>query len=419
MLSSQNQPSIDESSHAVPSLTNRASFWAAASVVALALWASGAPAMIYPVYVAEWQLPAIVVTSIFAVYPISLVVVLIVFGGISDYVGRRSTLIAGVLAMTVGILLFAVAPDVGWLFAGRVLQGVGVGLAMSAASAAMVEFNPGGNAGRASSINTAATAVGLALATIVGGALVQYAPFPAHLNFWILLVLSAAVLVAVIMMPRAVPGALAGGRWRPRGLVVPRGLGLVVVTASVAIAAGFSMGALMLSLGSQIARDLVHTDNALVTGAVMSLTAVLIGVSAIAGRRLAPRIAILFGGVGLAAGMVLILVSALSASFPEFIAASVLAGAGYGLLFLGGLGLINASAPVHHRAQTLSVVYLIAYLTQGVVAVAIGFTATATGLETAVEIWTPVIAGLGLLATVLAAVAARRARVALAVPLPA
>ena len=44
---------------------------------------------------------------------------------------------------------------------------------MSPASAAMVEFNPGGNAARASSINTASTALGLALATIVGGALVH------------------------------------------------------------------------------------------------------------------------------------------------------------------------------------------------------------------------------------------------------
>ena len=210
-------------------LSTRASFWAAAAVVVIALWASGAPSIVYPVYVAEWSLTPIVITAIFAVYPIALVVTLIVFGGISDYVGRRSTLLAGIIAMAIGILFFALAPDVSWLFIGRVFQGLGVGLAMAPASAAMVEFSAPGTSGRASAINTAATAVGLALATIVGGALVQYLPLPDRLPYWVLFLLTAVVFVAVWFMPRT-SGVRAEGRWRPRGIAIKRGLGLVVVT---------------------------------------------------------------------------------------------------------------------------------------------------------------------------------------------
>ncbi|MCU1513230.1 MAG: hypothetical protein JWO10_320 [Microbacteriaceae bacterium] len=394
----------------MPTLTNRASFWASAGVVAVALWASGAPSMIYPVYVAEWHLTPVVITSIFAVYPISLVIVLIVFGGISDFIGRRAVLVAGVSAMAIGILLFALAPNVGWLYAGRVLQGVGVGLAMSPASAAMVEFNAKGTSARASSINTAATAVGLVLATVVGGALVQYAPLPSHLSYWVLFVLTIALLVVVSFMPRRLPGTVAEGRWRPRGLVVPRGLGLVVFTAALSLSAGFAMGALMLSLGSQIAKDLIHTDNAFIAGGVIALSAVAIGTLAIVGRRLAPRSAIIVGGLATAVGMVLILGSAVSSSLPLFLVASLVAGSGYGLLFLGGLGLVNRFAPAHHRAQTISVVYLVAYLSQGLIAVAIGLSATATGLAPAVELWTAVIAAVCLLASPLALVTASRER---------
>jgi len=394
-------------------LSNRGSFWAAASVVALALWASGAPSMIYPVYTAEWHLTPAIVTTIFAVYPISLVVTLVIFGGISDYVGRRATLLAGVAFMAVGILLFAVAPGLPFLIAGRVFQGIGVGLAMSPASAAMVEFNPSGNAARASSLNTAATALGLSLATIVGGALVEYAPWPLHLNFWVLLVLSVGILSVVWFMPRSLPGTLAPGRWKPQRVGVARGLGTVFAVSSLSIAAGFSMGALLLSLGSQIAKDLIGTSNALVAGAVLSASAVVILIVAIIARRLEPRTSIIIGGLATAAGMGLLSVSAGLQSLPVFIAASAVAGTGYGLLFLGGLGLTNRHAPAHHRASTLSAVYLVAYFTQGVVAVSIGATATAAGLEPALDIWAPAIALICLAATTLAIVAGRP-RVALA-----
>ncbi|MCU1583561.1 MAG: hypothetical protein JWM49_117 [Microbacteriaceae bacterium] len=398
----------------MPSLSKRSSFWTAATVAAVALWASGSPAMVYPIYVAEWHLAPIAITSIFAVYPISLVVILIVFGSISDFIGRRATLLAGVGMMAVGILLFAIAPDVGWVFAGRALQGIGVGLAMSPASAAMVEFNPSGNSARASSINTAATALGLALATIVGGALVQFAPFPGHLSYWALFVITISVLVLVAFLPRGVAGSSVNERWRPRGIRVPRGLGGVFVTSAIAITAGFAMGALLLSLGSEIAKQLLRTQNAFVAGTVISLSAVAIGVAAILARRLEPRTAIAIGGLATAVGMGFIVVSAVASSLPVFLVASIVSGTGYGLLFLGGLGLTNRFAPAHHRAQMLSAVYLVAYLAQGLVAVAVGLSATAVGLAPAVDIWAPIIAGICVVATLLAVVVGRRSREALA-----
>lgn len=42
----------------------RGTFWVAASVLALCLWASGAPSVLYPSYATEWHLPAVVITSV-------------------------------------------------------------------------------------------------------------------------------------------------------------------------------------------------------------------------------------------------------------------------------------------------------------------------------------------------------------------
>ena len=93
-------------------LGQRTSFWVAASVVAHTLWTSAAPAMIYPLFAEQWHLTHTVTTGIFAIYPIVVAAVLVGFGDVSDYVGRRTAILWGVGASLVGTLLFALAPDV-------------------------------------------------------------------------------------------------------------------------------------------------------------------------------------------------------------------------------------------------------------------------------------------------------------------
>jgi len=382
-------------------------FWTAASVAMLALWASGSPTMIYPLYARDWAMTPAATTTLFAVYPLVLVVVLLVFGDLSDHIGRRSALLAGVAAMFVGALLFALAPAEGWLFVARAFQGIGVGLAIAPASAAMVEFNTRGGTARASSVNTAATAVGLAVATIIAGALVQYAPNPRQLSYWVVVLVAALVFLAVLTLPRHTPGAETSSRWRPRAIRVLEGLRGVVTASALAITTAFAVGAVLLSLGAQISVDLIHSDNALVSGLVLAITSVVIGLTALAAKRMPARLAIGLGGLASASAVALLVLSAATASLPVFAVTSVAAGVGYGLLFLGGLGLLNRHAPAHHRAGTISVVYTVAYLLQGIVAVLLGLEATAVGLQTALGVAAPVLIVLALSTSLVAALLGR------------
>lgn len=80
--------------------------------------------MSYPLYAAEWQLTPAVTTSIFAVYPSLVVGTLIRFGDISDYIGRRLAMLLGLAASLIGVLLFAAAPTVHWIFIGRAFMGI-------------------------------------------------------------------------------------------------------------------------------------------------------------------------------------------------------------------------------------------------------------------------------------------------------
>jgi MFS family permease len=382
-------------------LSQRASFWVAAAVAAIALWTSAAPSITYPLYAEEWGLTPADTTTIFAVYPIVLVIALAIFGNIADYIGRRSAMVIGLAASLIGVVLFAVAPSVAWVFIGRGFMGLGVALSLSPATAAMVELSPPDKRKRASAITTASTAAGLAIATLLGGALIQYAPFPTHLNFWVLAAVILGVLATAWFLPRH-SSAEAGGRWRPRVVTIPAGTRRYFVLGAVSVITAYLVGVVVLSLGANIAQDLIGSSNALINGAIISLNAVAIGIAAIIVRNLRPATMVLGGGTAAFLGMATLVVSSVEHSITLFLAAAVVTGIGYSLLFAGGLGVVSAHAPAHHRAGTLSAVYLVSYFFQGASAIFLGSVATRSGLEFAIEVGAGVIGLFSIAAVVLA-----------------
>jgi predicted MFS family arabinose efflux permease len=383
-------------------LGRRASLYVSAGVVAHTLWTSAAPAMTYRLYAQEWHLSHTVTAGIFAIYPIVVVAVLIGFGDLSDHIGRRATMLMGLGASLAGTLLFAIAPSVIWLFLARALMGIGVGLTAGPSTAAVVEFATGGPSKRTALITTVAQAGGFAAALLLGGALVQYAPWPTRLSFWVLAVLLALLLAAVWFLPRHA-GAARSGRWRPRVPFIPRNVRAAFTLASLAMMTAYTHGVLVLSLGGQVAHDLVGTPNAFVGGAVLSLFAIMSGVTGVVGRCLPARMAMIAGTLLSAAGMVLLTLAVARNDLPVFLLATSTAGAGYSLLFLSGLEVINAVAPADQRGGVLSAIYLLSYLSMGTTAVALGAVATASSLGLAVDLGAGVIAVLTLATLLLAA----------------
>jgi MFS family permease len=378
----------------------RASFWTAAAVVAHTLWTSAAPAMTYPLYAREWGLTPLATTTIFAIYPIVVVLVLVCFGDISDYIGRRKTMLFGLAASLIGVLLFAVAPNVGWLFIGRAFMGIGVGLSAGPSAAAMVEFSVPGEARKASAITTLSQFAGLICAALVGGCLIQYAPLPTQLNFLVLFAVLIAISAATWCLPRHL-STEASGRWRFKAIVIPQGLRHVFAASTVAVTASYSMGTIILSLGAQIAHDVIGSTNAMVNGATIAVFAICGGAVAIPARRLPSGAAILVGALSAIVSVALLALSADRQSLVLFTTSLVFGGIAYSLLFSGGLGLLNANAPAHHRGGTLSALFLVAYLTQGIAALLLGKVATLYKLALAVDAGALIVAGLSLGAIVL------------------
>jgi predicted MFS family arabinose efflux permease len=381
-------------------LGQRASFWVSAGVVGHTLWTSAAPAMAYPLYAAEWHLTHTVTTAIFAIYPIVVVAVLVGFGDVSDHIGRRLTMLLGLAASLAGVLLFAVAPNVAWLFVGRALMGIGVGLTAGPSTAAMVEFSAAGQDKRAGSVAATAQAVGFASALLIGGGLIQYAPLPTHLSFWVLFIVLVALFAATWFLPHHT-GNEASRRWRFKTPTIPASLRKSFAVAALAVTTAYTHGVMILSLGAQVAHDLVGSGNALINGAALSLFAIISGLVGIVARPLAARPAMLLGALASAAGMGFLVLAVGHHDLAVFLIATATSGAGYSLLFLAGLNVINASAPIRHRGGVLSALYLFAYLTLGVVALALGAIATAWGLGVAIQLGAAVITLLSAMTVVL------------------
>jgi len=281
--------------------------------------------------------------------------------------------------------LFAVAPDVWCVFAGRALMGIGVGLAASPSTAAILEFTSPERAKRAALVTMGAQAIGFAVALLLGGALTEYGPWPTRLCFWVLVLFLIVLLIGTWLLPRHTSGG-ASGDWRSRLPSIPKDGRRAFAVSSTAMVAAYTFGVLVLSLGGQVEHDLIGSPNAFLNGAVLSFFPTVMGTTGIIGRSLSPRMALIIGALISALGMMLLILAVNLQDLVIYLLATAAAGGAYGLLFVGGLQVIVAATPERNRGGILSALYLLSYLSMGALALVLGAVATTRGLGLAVDL---------------------------------
>jgi len=380
-------------------LPRRAGFWLAAGILFMLLFGAAAPSPLYGVYQAQWRFSATTLTAVFAVYALVLLVTLLVFGSLSDYLGRRRFIMVALAAAAGACGLFLAAHGAGLLFAARALQGAAVGTATGALGAALIDLQPEGS-GLAPVVTSAAGFLGLAAGALGTSALVQYGPAPTHLVWWLLLGVSLAAAAAVVAMPETAPGrpgALAS--LRPRVAVPRQARGTFAVALPIVIAV-WALAGFYLSLGPSLAAQVLRSPNLLWGGLVIFLFTGIAAASAAAFqfRGVSPPTAMLAGCLALLAGAVMTLAAIQTASAAAFLTGTAIAGVGLGTGFPAAFRTVSALAAPAQRASLVAAVFIVSYLGFSIPALIAGVATTHFGLRHTALVYCAAIATLGAVA---------------------
>lgn len=365
-----------------PARAARLRFWGTAYALLILLTGTNLPTPLYRGYAARFGFSPLVVTLIFAAYVAVLIPSLLLAGPLSDAVGHRRVLLPAVTVAALGSLVFALADSTGWLFAARILQGLALGAASGPLTAALTELEPSGNRGKAALVSTVASVGGLGLGPVLAGLLAQYAPAPHVLPFAIEIALLLPAAAAILALPaRTRPTA----RWHPRRPEIPRGMRTVFATSGTASLLAFAVTGLFLTLIPTYVTTLSGSTNLLLGGAAVALMLLCSALAQLTGYGRSARTLELVGLPLLAAGLALLALAGGLSSLTLLLAATVIAGIGQGLAFLGGLTAVNQAAPAERRADVISSFYVIIYVGVGLPVIGVGFLATAAGLAAAVQ----------------------------------
>jgi MFS family permease len=326
-----------------------------------------------------------------------LVAALIVGGQLSDRLGRRRVIFAGLVVAAAGLAVFAVAQGTAWLFAARALQGLAAGTVSGAAVAALVELEPAGDAQRAALVATLAQAGGTATGPIVAGVLAEWAPAPRVLCYVVWLAVTAVIAIAVLGIREPAP---VSGRWRLQRPSVPPAIRVAFTRAGVTAAAAWAVAALFVSVVPSYAAKLLESADLALLGAI---AATMLGTScggqAVAQRAaIAPRVAQPAGLALLVAGLCALVGAFPTHSLALLLVAAVLTGTGHGVAFFGAQAEVNELAPADRRGEVTAAFLAVIYGGVAVSVIGVGFLSDAASLYTAVAVFSAVIGAVAVLA---------------------
>lgn len=341
------------------------------------LAAASAPSPLYGVYRAAWGFSAFMLTIVFSSYALALLLALLLFGALSDYLGRRPILLVALVIEIGSIFLFLYAQSVEWLLAARIVQGFATGIAIGTLNAGMIDLHRE----RGAFVNSVAPLLGMAVGALGTAALVQYAPAPTMLVYEILLAMLVLQLVAATFLPETVqarPGALATVRITMAIPAAARQTLWRVMPVNLAL---WALGGFYMSLGPTLARNVTGNAAPVVGGAFAAALVLFSAIAVVFVRTRAPRQVLQGGTLLLGLGVLITLLGIqLHAGVPLF-AGTMIGGLGFGAAFNGAIRSLAPLAAPHERASLMSGFFALSYLAFSLPAIAAGVCVGIWGLQ--------------------------------------
>jgi MFS family permease len=338
--------------------------YAAISVLFVSvMMATTEPTPLYAFWERSYRFGSIVTTLVFATYAVGVIAALLFAGRDSDVDGRRPVLLACAGLSALSSILFLLADGLPMLFAARLISGLSAGLVSPTATATLVDL-AGTMPLWSKVVPGVVNLLGLGLGPVLGGVLAESAAHPTRLPFEVHL----GVLIVAVILALGLAYRDRRVRTSPVMIVSRPSLGLPGAGRGTFVAAAlggfttFALLGLFTSLVPTFLEKVIGQHHPWVIGASVSLLfgAAVLTQLAIRGRP--AGVAIELGLAVLIAGLAVLAASLDIASYPLFLAGTVICGSAVGAAFSGGLATALKVAAPGERGRVSSLFYLITYV---------------------------------------------------------
>ncbi|NYH41636.1 MFS family permease [Micromonospora jinlongensis] len=363
--------------------------------VAFAFWitlvGTTVPTPLYPLYEMEFGFSSLTVTVVYALYALGVVVGLLVFGRLSDQIGRRPVILAALLLSVAADAVFLFAVDLAMIIVGRILAGLSAALIIGAATAALAELIDRRHPKRAATVSIFANLGGLATGTLLAGIVSDVAPDPLRLPWVIVLILAVLAIIALRGVPETVrersPVTL-----RVQRLYVPATIRGAFVRSAITAGAGFAALGVLTSVSGLFLGMVLHETSHTLAALVVFVAFAGAAFGQLLTRVLSSRAALASACVGLIVGAGLLAFSMWMALLATLLVSAALIGVASGVAVGDGIATITMKTEPQHQAEAVSTFFAILFAMLGVPAVGVGLLIQTIGLRPAGEVFSAVVA---------------------------
>ncbi|KYH13820.1 MFS transporter [Staphylococcus kloosii] len=329
------------------------------------------PTPLYPLYSNVFQLSPLMITVIYAVYAVGVIGGLLVFGQLSDRIGRRYVLIPGIILSIISAIVFLFASNVGLLLLGRVVSGLSAGLFTSTATTTIVNLAPDDKKNQASTIASSVNMLGLGFGPLLCGVLAQYLPYALHLVFIVDIVLLIPAFIGIWLMPEPIKDKQSF-RIKVQKLSVPSNIRGTFIYAVIPVFVGFSMLGLFTAISPNFLGDILDIHNRAIIGLTVFLVFCASTVGQLLFKQKSDYSVLMLGSGTLIVGVILVGISLLLSSYVLLLIGAIVSGLGQAFSFRAGLSTANSVSPQDKQAEITSTFFTIAYIAISIPVVGVG-----------------------------------------------
>lgn len=363
---------------AFPRLKGAVGMWAIAWVMVAIFLLSNLPTPLYEGYRQAFGFSELTLTLVYAAYVVGSMSTLFFLGRLSDQVGRRPVLLGAVGLAVLSAVAFLFTHGTAVLFLARIASGFAVALASGAGTAWILELHPKGDKARGTQIALVANSVGLGLGPLLSGLLAEYAPWPLHLSFLVLLpLLLAAGALALGSDDTVRERPLKEASVKPR-VGVPKDKWRAFVTPAIAAFVTFALLGFYSSLLPTVVTRTLHLPNRAISGGVVALLFLVSALTIATWPKVKPRRGMLLGLWLLVPGVALLILAEAVHSLAWLLLGTGIAGVAAGLGYRFGLQRVNELSPDDRHAELISSYLLVCYLAISLPVIGVGLVSGAT-----------------------------------------